>query len=212
MTTLVMKGTAGEQKNARLMAVLPLAGAITLALFLLMRWMVSMPIVLSEAEERETYDINPIVKPIPPNTRKAIPERIKDVTPPPPPPRISNQTAKRPDEAIAKYTIPDLNPPAIQPGKLSMVVTDRDARPLVRIEPVYPPRAIDQGKEGVCEGLFDVSAIGKPYNVRVTCSSPLFVRAATRAIEKWKYNPKIVDGKAVIRRGLVTPFKFTLAN
>ncbi|MDG2176121.1 MAG: energy transducer TonB [Gammaproteobacteria bacterium] len=35
-------------------------------------------------------------------------------------------------------------------------------------------------------------------------------RAALRAIERWKYNPRIVNGKAVKMTGLRTRFSFSL--
>jgi len=33
-----------------------------------------------------------------------------------------------------------------------------------------------------------------------------------RAIEKWRYTPKIEDGVAVPRRGLRVPFRFTMGD
>ncbi len=212
MTTMVMNRASDKLQTARFVSLLPLAGAITLALFLLMRFMISTQFEIPEPEDHVVFDINPVIKELPLHIREAIPERMKDVTPPPPPPRVSKQTAQRPDETIAALTIPDLNPQRIQPKNLSFIFVDRDAQPIIKIEPIYPPRAIDQGREGTCKGMFDVSAIGRPYNISVTCSSSLFVRASTRAIEKWKYNPKIIDGKAVVRRGVATSFSFNIKD
>ncbi len=193
---------------------LPIAAVITILLFLLMRFFISGDFKLADKEESVRFDINPKVQELEVRQRDVKPERTKDVKPPPPPPAIEKQKAVQPNEGIASVSgsIPDFEPPSLNRGNINFQVSDRDAQPLVRIEPIYPPRAAEQGREGTCEGQFDVSATGKPYNVRVTCSSSMFVRAATRAIEKWKYNPKIVDGKAVARRGVVTPFKFQLAD
>ncbi len=198
----------------RFFVVLPIAAIITVGLFLLMRFFISGDITLAEKQDAVRFDINPKVQELEVRQRDVKPERSKDVKPPPPPPAIEKQKAVQPQEGIASVTgsIPDFEPPQLNRGNVNFQVSDRDAQPLVRIEPIYPPRAAERGLEGTCQGMFDVSADGKPYNIRVKCSSSMFVRAATRAIEKWKYNPKIVDGKAVARRGVVTPFKFQLAD
>ena len=191
---------------------LPIAAVITVALFLLMRFFISGDVKIGEKQDAVRFDINPKVQELEVRQREVKPERTKDVKPPPPPPAIEKQKAVQPKEGIASISgsIPDFEPPTLNRGNINFQVSDRDAQPLVRIEPIYPPRAAEQGREGTCEGHFDVSADGKPYHISVTCSSSMFVRAATRAIQKWKYNPKIVDGKAVARRGVVTPFKFQL--
>ncbi len=196
----------------RFIAGLPIAAIITIGLFLLMRFFITGDFKLEKKREIVRLDINPKVQELEVRQREVKPERTKDVKPPPPPPAIEKQKAVQPKEGIASISgsIPDFEPPKLNRGNINFQVSDRDAQPLVRIEPIYPPRAAEQGREGTCTGYFDVSAEGKPYNIKVVCSSSLFVRAATRAIEKWKYNPKIVDGKAVARRGVQTPFKFQL--
>ncbi len=198
----------------RFYTVSPIAAIITMGLFLLMRFFISGDIKLAEKQDIVRLDINPSIQELEVHQREAKPERTKEVKPPPPPPTIEKQKVVQPQEGIASVTgsIPDFGPPQMAHHNSVFVVSDRDAQPLVRIEPVYPLRAAERGLEGACEGVFDVSAEGKPYNVRVKCSSSMFVRAATRAIEKWKYNPKIVDGKAVARRNVVTPFKFQLSE
>jgi len=198
----------------RFIAGLPIAAIITIALFLLMRFFITGDFKLEKKRDVVRLDINPKVQELEVRQREVKPERTKDVKPPPPPPAIEKQKAVQPKEGIASISgsIPDFEPPSLNRGNINFQVSDRDAQPLVRIEPIYPPRAAEQGREGTCTGYFDVSADGKPYNIKVTCSSSMFVRAATRAIEKWKYNPKIVDGKAVARRGVQTPFKFQLEN
>ncbi len=193
---------------------LPIAAIITIGLFLLMRFLISGDIELGEKADSVRFDINPKVQELEVRQREAKPERSKDVKPPPPPPAIEKQKAVQPNEGIASVTgsIPDFEPPNLNRGNINFQVSDRDAQPLVRIEPIYPPRAQEAGREGTCKATFDVSADGKPYNVAVTCTSSMFTRAATRAVEKWKYNPKIVDGKAVARRGVITDFTFQFSD
>ena len=92
---------------------------------------------------------------------------------------------------------------------------DRDAQPLVRIPPQYPDRC--QGRSGERETVvveFDVTPQGQTVNPRVIQSTNSCLnRAATRAVERWKYRPKIVDeGAAEPRFGVRTTFQFDLAE
>ncbi len=78
---------------------------------------------------------------------------------------------------------------------------DGDAQPTVRINPVYPSEARTKGIEGFVTLRFDISELGRPINVSVVNSKPrgIFEKQARRALRKWKYNPKVVDEKAVIQ-------------
>ena len=85
--------------------------------------------------------------------------------------------------------------------------------PLVQVDPDYPPRAKQQGIEGWVEVGFQITPVGTVDNAVVLRSDPPYVfdRAAIQAIRKWRYNPKVVDGKAVSRRK-VTRFTFDLGR
>lgn len=96
--------------------------------------------------------------------------------------------------------------------KLGAAPADSDAVPVVRIEPMYPRRAAEQFIEGWVQVGFDISTRGTTKNVKVVKASPraIFDRAAIQAVKKWKYNPKIVDGKPQERRGLSVRLQFKL--
>ena len=59
---------------------------------------------------------------------------------------------------------------------------------------------------------FDISETGNPINIKVTDADPkkIFDDAAIRAIEKWKYKPKLVDGVAVVQKDLEVQLDFKL--
>jgi protein TonB len=60
---------------------------------------------------------------------------------------------------------------------------------------------------------FDVTPDGITTNVQIMdCDSSLFERNAVRAVERWRYQPKIVEGTAVRRTGVVTEFNFRLED
>jgi protein TonB len=92
--------------------------------------------------------------------------------------------------------------------------TDRDAAPLVRVEPTYPPAAAARGTEGWVLVQYDISASGSVRNVVAVESEPgtTFDKAATDAVARWRYNPSVVNGLAVERVGLQTLIRFNLED
>ena len=200
----------------RLLVGLPIAGIITFALFMLMRaliWVDEAP--LEERPEELRLSINEEVEQIEARQRDTTIDDVDRVDPPPPPPQIERQSAEQPTEGLATVigSIPEFDAPQLNSGNINFSVSDRDAQPLVRIEPQYPPRAAERGIEGRCQVTFDVTPEGSPTNIRIlTCESSLFERAAIRAVERWRYNPKVENGVAVARTGVVTEFIFELAD
>jgi protein TonB len=91
---------------------------------------------------------------------------------------------------------------------------DRDAVPLVRIEPDYPMQARQRGQEGWVVLEFTISTAGTVKDVAVVASEPgtVFDRAAVQAVRRWKYNPKIVGGKAVERPGVKVRLDFEMES
>jgi len=92
--------------------------------------------------------------------------------------------------------------------------SDRDIMPLVRIPPEYPRRAMSRGIEGWVMFEFTITPAGTVSDVKVIDSEPkgLFEDAATKAILRWKYNPKVEEGRAVERRGVRTILRFELED
>jgi len=96
-------------------------------------------------------------------------------------------------------------------GQIS-VGSDRDVVPLVRINPEYPTRARERGVEGWVQVSFTITAAGTVADQKVVDADPkgIFDRAALEAIGRWKYNPKVVDGRAMERRGVMVVLTFKL--
>ena len=90
--------------------------------------------------------------------------------------------------------------------------SDREVTPLVRIEPIYPTKARQQGIEGWVFLQFDVTSDGFTKNRKILDSKPprIFDKEALLALRKWKYRPKIEDGKAVEQIGIQTILDFEL--
>jgi protein TonB len=200
----------------RLVGGIPIAAIVTIALFLLMT-----KLIFIDAEPPELavddlqISINDEVPDISARRRDTTIEDVQQVEPPPPPPQIDRQRAEQPTEGLATVmgAIPDFAAPQLNSDSVSFSVSDRDAQPLVRIEPQYPMRAAERGIEGSCTVRFDVQANGTPTNIRIlTCDNSLFERAAERAVERWRYNPKVENGIPVARVNVETRFDFRMAN
>jgi len=90
---------------------------------------------------------------------------------------------------------------------------DRDAQP---IEPptwiVYPTPMLEAGITSECEAKFDVSKDGVPMDIKVSCSHDGFTVTTHQATERLRFDPKLVDGEPVERRGVVYPYSYNLGN
>ncbi len=200
----------------RLVIGVPVAAIITVFLFVLMQRLISVDEIIQEdsAEDRQ-FTINDEVAEVEARRRDTTIDDVQQVDPPPPPPQIERQRAEQPSEGLATVmgNIPDFEAPQLNSDSISFSVSDRDAQPLVRIEPQYPLRAAERGIEGSCWVRFDVTPDGTPTNIDIyRCDSSFFERASTRAVERWRYNPKVEDGVPVARRGVETRFDFRLAD
>lgn len=200
----------------RLFVAGPIAGSITFMLFLLMNYLITPDeFKLEDAGDELQITISEVVDEIQANVREVTIDDVPEVTPPPPPPQIVRQSAEQPTEDMSTIVgeIPDFEAPSLSGADVNFSVSDRDAQPLVRIEPQYPMRAAERGVEGKCTVTFDVTPDGVTTNIRILdCDSSLFQRDSIRAVERWRYQPKIVDGTAVRRTGVVTEFNFQLAD
>ncbi|WP_297735492.1 energy transducer TonB [uncultured Maricaulis sp.] len=200
----------------RLVIGVPVAAIITVFLFVLMQRLISVDQVVQEDDvEDRQFTINDEVAEVEARRRDTTIDDVQQVDPPPPPPQIERQRAEQPSEGLATVmgNIPDFEAPQLNSDSISFSVSDRDAQPLVRIEPQYPLRAAERGIEGSCWVRFDVTPDGTPTNIDIyRCDSSFFERASIRAVERWRYNPKVEDGVPVARRGVETRFDFRLAD
>ncbi|MGH8443001.1 MAG: energy transducer TonB [Nevskiaceae bacterium] len=139
-------------------------------------------------------------------------ERQKPVKPPPPkdpppPPKMKVETPP-PDAPPMPFAMPKLNLPTnISGGPFLGPQGDMsgysDLIPMVRIQPQYPRQALRDGIAGFV--VFDVvvNPDGTVKSARPIQAQPrgIFEAAAMQAIMKWKFRPKVEDGKAMESRG-----------
>ena len=143
----------------------------------------------------------------------------EDLTPEKPqkPPEVPPETPPQ-DSDVVDPNAPTINIPAPEVsasvdigGPGGMNIAEGDYLPIVRVAPVYPARALSRGIEGYCDMSFTVTTTGTVADPIVTFStSSLFDRAATRAVLKFKYKPRVVDGVPVDVPGVTTRIRFQL--
>lgn len=142
--------------------------------------------------------------------------------PPPPPPPPQQPPKVQPVEPEAAEPDADgfsLNIPSIDTGGVGVNIgavgamqRDGEATPIVRIDPKYPPEAARDGTEGWVRLSFTINEVGGVEDIEVIDSEPrrIFDREARRALRKWKYKPKIVEGKAVKQPDMFVQLDFKL--
>lgn len=79
---------------------------------------------------------------------------------------------------------------------------DRAPRPLVQVNPIYPPRARMRKIEGYVTVEFVVKTDGEVEDLQVTASEPgdLFVKAVEQAVRGWRFTPGEIRGESVSSR------------
>ena len=186
----------------------PGAVVVTVGLFLFMAGMISNDLRLDEEQDAINLNITAQIDDTDINQANQEFKRPTLDAPPPPPPAV-NDPSNRPALDGVRPEIPTINA-NLNIG--SGFNPDRDAQPLVRIPPQYPERCMSRAdtRESVAV-QFDVTPDGQTTNIEVVDSTNSCLnRAAVRSVERWKYQPKIVDNQAQWRRGVQTTVTFVL--
>ena len=131
--------------------------------------------------------------------------------PPPPPPMVTDPSF-RPSMAVEMGALPDFSATNVDIG--TGFNPDRDAQPLVRIPPQYPSQCQRTARDRETVVVeFDVTPEGSVINARVIeTTNACFNRAAMRAVERWRYAPRIIDGQSQPRFGVRTALDFDLGD
>lgn len=87
---------------------------------------------------------------------------------------------------------------------------DRDVQPISLPTPEYPEALAVEGVSAVCLSYFDVTAEGYVTNLEVDCGHPGFVNATRNAVATLRFEPKMKDGKPILRKGIVYPMSFLI--
>lgn len=204
----------------RIPIIIILAIAINLLLFYMIQQMVtSDQPKLADIEEIHFIDFVRLKRDSePPDAKrqKTLPEKPPLPDEPPPPPSAAKPEPQKSEPDKLLMPTPNVELPlritggpylgdfyaTPKQGPSSPIGIDENARPTLKIPPVYPPRALRRGIEGVVTVEFTIAEDGTVKDPVVVNAEPekVFDRAVLRAIRKWKFNVKTVNGKPVERR------------
>jgi protein TonB len=138
---------------------------------------------------------------------------------PPPPPKLTLQKQAKPIFNKIKIEIPNIDLPSISGGGpflgnwVDNPAAEGDVMPIVRIEPQWPREALVAGIEGYVVVEVMIASDGSVKEAFVIESNPkrLFDRNVIRAVLKWKFKPRIINGVAVERKA-IQRLDFLLSN
>ncbi|MFQ3235980.1 MAG: protein TonB [Paraglaciecola sp.] len=199
----------------RLIVSILLGGVIAFTLFVVMA-----KLIANSSRPQESVPPAPVIDIVMSTPDDSTQIRSRVPPPPPPPPQQPPKLEPvEPEAADANTDGMSFNMPAVDIGGASVDIggvgamqRDGDATPIVRIEPKYPAQAARDGKEGWVRLSFTINEVGGVDDVEVLDADPrrVFDREAKRALGKWKYKPKIEDGKPMKQFNMKVQLDFKL--
>ncbi|MGX5913580.1 energy transducer TonB [Aliidiomarina sp. Khilg15.8] len=192
-----------------------LGAAVTFALFVFMAFLISGGAQRAESPEPPTQ-IQIVSEP----PEQDVTERQRTPPPPPEPPEAPpEQPESEPDSSDDSLSF-NMDMGGVDLGGTDTGLgspgqglgRDGDAQPIVRIEPRYPPTAARDGIEGWVRLRFTIDQTGGVTDIEVIDSEPrrVFDQEARRALRRWRYAPKVVDGVPQRQEGITVQLDFTM--
>jgi protein TonB len=215
-TTLFSRAFSAVKTSLRLGICVALATLVAAALFYFDSYLVRRPAEFDTRADRvKLVDFVRVQEPEYLVTKKRMPKKPPPPDAPPPPPKLqvaANEVAPAMD---INMDVPAIDIPmgggsgpyiGSWAAKTSQAASDGDAIPIVRIEPQYPREALLRGIEGWVRLDFTIREDGSVCDVSVVKAEPsnIFNRNAVRAVLRWKFKPRIIDGRPVPRKGQQT--------
>lgn len=188
---------------------------MTLALYFLMMSLISTAKhSLNDDSERYVVDFVRLKHDETVKTKDRKPE--KPPQPEAPPPQTITPQLEAPNIEQSSFSIasaPIDNTLDIATG-FGLSGADGDLLPIVKVQPIYPRRALSRGIEGYVILEFTVTKNGSVIDPIVVEANPtrIFNSAAIKAAEKFKYKPRIVDGQPVAVAGVQNKLTFQIED
>lgn len=190
----------------RFLAVGFIAAFITVVLYLLMHFLISQSTEARDDKDNITIDFTKVKVPDEVQQRKrVVPKKPPPPKEPPPPPKMIVQQQQQVVNNMPTLNVPNLDlgvggdgPFLGAVGQVNMS-EEGGVIPIVRIAPQYPRKALMAKIEGWVKVKFTITPSGTVSNPEVVDAKPrrIFDREAIRAILKFKFKPKIVNGQGV---------------
>lgn len=187
-----------------------LAVMFTTGAFLLMSYLIAPGEIPPEPNGQETK--------ISITREKRVEDSIRQNQELPTPPMVQNSPPPMMAMATPQASLTSVNLKIINPGKNNLnpvnssATGNRRAIPMVTIPPEYPQNLLARGIEGWVLLGFTIGIDGSVEDIVVIDAEPkgAFDRAAIRAMKRWKYQPKLVDGRPVAQYHMREVFRFEI--
>ncbi len=214
--TFLSRAVSAFKSALRMGVCMTLAATVAAALFYFDSYLVRRPAEFDTSSERvKLVDFVRVQEPEFMLTKKRMPKKPPPPDAPPPPPKLQVAANEMAPAMDINMDIPAIDIPmgggsgpyiGTWSAHSGQAANDGDAIPIVRIEPQYPREALLKGLEGWVRLNFTIREDGSVCDVAVVGSEPgkIFNRNAVRAVLRWKFKPRIIDGIAVPRKGQQT--------
>ena len=199
----------------RYSAALIFAAVITFSLFFIMQYLiVSSNYPLDDDVAGYIVDFVQLEREEIVQTKKTKPKKPPPPEIPPPEPTAPKLDKAKPNADIVEIAaVPVTTDIEISTSGFSLNTGDSEYLPLVKIQPIYPRRALVRGIEGYVILEFTVTKQGTVKDIKIVESNPktsIFHNAALKAAEKFKYKPRVVDGQAIEVLGVQNKISFRI--
>jgi protein TonB len=188
-----------------------LAAGITLLLFWFMQALIATGSQLDQRAD-VTRIVDATMPDIEMDVQREVPEPEQiELVDPPPTPEQDREFEQNPDGISFSTETANVGGD-IEISMAGINATDGDMLPLVNVSPSYPTRAAQRGIQGWCQVRFTVTAEGGVRGVEVVDAEPqgIFDRSSIRAAERFRFQPRVVDGEAVDVPGVQYVFRYEL--
>lgn len=187
-----------------------IAASITVALFLLMGYLITPQGGVPQVDDSDTHVVITRTDRDEASVTKGRKKPVKPAPPKKPPPPKIVKTNPRLNKNTEGLTV--LIPIVNEGTGFDARTMDRRATPVVRIPPQYPQSLLNRGVEGWVLVEFTITKTGTVEDMQVIDAEPpkVFNRATLRALKRWKYQPQMLDGKAVAQYKMREIFKFAI--
>lgn len=201
-------------KRLRYGLAIPLAALITLGVFFGMQALIATgKSAISEEPGGAVVDFVRVKEREQIREKDRKPERPPEPQQPPPQPDMPQQRLARIEQGGGlDIGAVNLDPEVNIDAGIGAGAASGEYLPIVKVAPIYPQRAMQRGLEGWVLLEFTVTPSGSVRDVRVVESQPpgVFDEAARDAALKFKYKPRMIDGKPVAVEGVRNLIRFEL--
>ncbi|MCK5425911.1 MAG: TonB family protein [Emcibacter sp.] len=190
-----------------------LLGAITLTFFIFLGMHY---LIAPENSERPKikqalpFEIGVVRKPEKPIVKDRMPTVIDLAMEPFDMPKLSKKETKTTIIKISSLAPPT---PTDKIGPKNIGISDGDIQPIRKFAPPYPRVLQNREIEGYVVVSFTVNKMGAVENITIVESThSAFERPSLRAVAKYKYKPRVIDGVAVAVPGVMEKISFKLED